>query len=100
MMTAPMFWPTRDAKHAGILDIGLLGGAIYDPDRNSWKFARESEGKKRQSFFFPFVFLVACFLSSLARGIVRLGRYNWNFVFITIKRPLDAYSTNSIAWQI
>ncbi|KAF9146514.1 TATA box-binding protein-associated factor RNA polymerase I subunit C [Mortierella sp. GBA39] len=44
MMTAPMFWPTRDAKHAGILDIGLLGGAIYDPDRNSWKFARESEG--------------------------------------------------------
>ncbi|KAF9150551.1 TATA box-binding protein-associated factor RNA polymerase I subunit C [Linnemannia schmuckeri] len=33
MMTAPMFWPTRDAKHAGILDIGLLGGAIYDPDR-------------------------------------------------------------------
>ncbi|KAF9132855.1 TATA box-binding protein-associated factor RNA polymerase I subunit C [Mortierella sp. 14UC] len=43
-MTAPMFWPTRDARHAGILDIGLLGGAIYDPDRNSWKFARESEG--------------------------------------------------------
>ncbi|KAG0280003.1 TATA box-binding protein-associated factor RNA polymerase I subunit C [Linnemannia exigua] len=43
-MTAPMFWPTRDARHAGILDIGLLGGAIYDPDRNSWKFAREAEG--------------------------------------------------------
>ncbi|KAF9931861.1 TATA box-binding protein-associated factor RNA polymerase I subunit C [Linnemannia zychae] len=44
MMKAPMFWPTRDAKHAGILDIGLIGGAIYDPDHNSWKFARESEG--------------------------------------------------------
>jgi hypothetical protein len=41
-----MFWPTRDANHAGILDIGLLGGAIYDADSNSWKFARESEGER------------------------------------------------------
>ncbi|KAF9107147.1 hypothetical protein BGX29_007208 [Mortierella sp. GBA35] len=42
-MTAPLAWPTRDTRHAGILDIGLIGGAIYDPDLNSWKFARESE---------------------------------------------------------
>lgn len=61
-MTAPMFWPTRDANHAGILDIGLLGGAIYDADSNSWKFARESEGERamqcKQSGLFSFFSLI------------------------------------------
>ncbi|KAI8596467.1 hypothetical protein EDD21DRAFT_2722 [Dissophora ornata] len=41
--SAPLTWPRKNEWHAGVLDFGLLGGASFDPDKQSWSFARNME---------------------------------------------------------
>ncbi|KAF8981574.1 hypothetical protein BGZ46_002556 [Entomortierella lignicola] len=42
-VTTTIPWPGRDGRHAGILDFGLNGGASFDPDKQSWTFARDMQ---------------------------------------------------------
>ncbi|KAF9115013.1 hypothetical protein BGX27_009232 [Mortierella sp. AM989] len=41
--TTPLPWPGRDVRHAGVLDFGLIGGASFNPDKQSWAFARDMQ---------------------------------------------------------